>query len=121
MRRERMASASLMSAKGPICTRNSLSVAEFAPTSAGYCFFFSASTRASASSCLLTAATCTKYELAGRVVEGSGALEAELGVVDELAADALAPELAWAPELAGLLESPGTAAFPSDVPATDVT
>jgi hypothetical protein len=48
-------------------------------------------------------------------------LDAELGVVDGLAADALAPELAWAPELAELLESPGATGFPSDVPASEVT
>src|ERR1700723_2412790 len=109
-----MASASWMSGKGPTWMRKSLSVVAFAATNAGYCFFFSASTRASASSCLLTAATCTKYALAGSVVAGSGALDAEVGVVDELAAGALAPELARAPELEELLESPRTGAFPSD-------
>src|ERR1700722_9882929 len=116
-----MASASWMSGKGPTWMRKSLSVAAFAATNAGYCFFFSASTRASASSCLLTAATCTKYELAGRVVEGSGALDAEVGVFAEFAADPLVPELAAAPEFGGLLESPGATGFPSDVPASGVT
>ncbi len=59
--RVRIASASLTSAKGPSCTRNSLSVVACDATNAGYSFFLSASTSASASSCLLTAATCTKY------------------------------------------------------------
>src|ERR1035441_6712828 len=69
----RIASASLTSENGPTCTRNSLSVGTGAAISAGYCFFFSASTRESASSCLLTAATCTKYDDAvGKVVVGSG-------------------------------------------------
>src|ERR1700733_8714234 len=72
-RRVRIASASLMSANGPSCTRNSLSVAAAAATNAGYSFFLSASTNESASSCLLTAATCTKYPAPGRVVEGSAA------------------------------------------------
>src|ERR1700687_348870 len=69
----RIASASLMSPNGPTCTRNSLSVAPCAATNAGYCFFLSASTSASASSCLLTAATCTEYPPVGNVVVGSGA------------------------------------------------
>src|ERR1700730_11419182 len=58
-RRVRMASAALMSAKGPTCTREYLSMAEFVATNAGYCFFFRASTKASASSDFVTAATWT--------------------------------------------------------------
>jgi hypothetical protein len=66
---------------------------------------------------LLTAATCTKYELAGRVVEGSGVLL--VGLTDDgfaedgLAADALAPELPAAPPFEELLESPGVTVFAS--------
>src|ERR1700756_2751045 len=70
----RMPSASLISENGPNCTRNSLSFAAADATNAGYSFFLSASTSASASSCLLTAATCTKYPEVGMVVAGSAAL-----------------------------------------------
>src|SRR4029077_7536972 len=87
--RVRMASASLASPYGPSCTRNSLSVVACAATNAGYSFFLSASTSASASSCLLTAATCTKYpEIGSAVVESLGfpAGVAAVVVVVELAA-----------------------------------
>src|ERR1035437_9002182 len=70
--RARIVSASLMSENGPTCTRNSLSVGTGDATNAGYCFFLSASTNESASSCLLTAAPCTKYPAVGSVVVGSG-------------------------------------------------
>src|ERR1700721_1402786 len=61
--------------------RNSLSVEAFLATKAGYCFFFSASAKDSASSCLLTAATCTKYPPAGMGAMGSGGLAACDGCV----------------------------------------
>src|ERR1700752_564366 len=76
--RVRMASASFTSVYGPSCTRNSLSVATWAATKAGYSFFFKASTNDSASSCLLTAATWTKYAELGSMAVDS--LEAAAAV-----------------------------------------
>src|SRR6516164_11550478 len=75
-----MASASLTSAKGPSWTRNSLSVVACGATNAGYSFFFRASTSACASSCLLTAATWTKYPAVGSAAEDSLAFAVGLGV-----------------------------------------
>src|SRR5438309_6617821 len=54
----RMASASLCWAKGPTCTWKSL-LSACVTTKTGYSFLRSAFTKASASSCLLTAATWT--------------------------------------------------------------
>src|SRR5215469_5785555 len=88
--RVRIASASFTSPNGPSCTRNNLSVVACGATNAGYSFFFSASTSASASSCLLTAATCTKYAEGGNIADESfefaGGFEAGALVAVEFAA-----------------------------------
>src|SRR5271163_4605077 len=82
-----MASASFCRENGPTCTWKSASPGTLFTTITGYCFLRKALTSASASLCLLTAATCTMMPLAGRTVSDGLLPVAGVEVLDVLVAE----------------------------------